>query len=144
MSDIERLLENLKKTIENLVVASDGPGMDENGEPARKDFSVNLSLNIGFLDELLGAKAHAPAPAEEPLIDVIEENEKIRVVVLFPGVRKEDVVVKTAPGMVRVEVSKGDTVYTKEIPCQSIPDEVSVSSAVENNSVVEMTFKSRD
>jgi HSP20 family molecular chaperone IbpA len=95
------------------------------------------------LDELASGTRAAPSPPaqeKEPLIDVIEDGEVIRVIVLLPGVRREDVRVTTAAGRLRVEVSSGDTVFTKEIQCKSAPSRIRVAASSERNSVVELVF----
>jgi hypothetical protein len=104
-----------------------------------RGLSARVSVNIGFLDETV-PKMAKPAAQREPLIDVMEGERDIRVVVLLPGVKREDVTVSRGPGTLRVEVSRGDTVYRKEIPCAPEPARISVVSTKENNSVVEFVF----
>ena len=112
------------------------------GGPESRGVSAKFNVKVAYIDELL--KGGGPPRAEpEPLIDVIEEDDGYRVVVLLPGVRREDVAVKRGPGSLRVEVTKGGTVYAKEIPCAPEPSKVTVVSARENNSVVELVFAKR-
>jgi HSP20 family molecular chaperone IbpA len=136
-SDLDDLLNALEKLIGHLLDTR-RPSQD-----SKKDgLEVNMSLRVGYIDELLAGRAQVEVPPEkEPLIDAFEDEKSIRVVVLLPGVRKEDVTVIPGPGLIKVEVVKGETVYAKEIPCRSAPSEVRVVSAVENNSVVELVFK---
>jgi HSP20 family molecular chaperone IbpA len=129
--------------LEGVVKASLEQGMIAAAAGDDRSLSARVSVNIGFLDETV-PKMAKPATQTEPLIDVIEEERGIRVVVLLPGVKREDVSVSRGPGTLRVEVSRGDTVYAKEIPCASEPASISVVSKRENNSVVELVFAKKE
>lgn len=75
----------------------------------------------------------------EPLIDVIEDDETIRVIALLPGIRREDVKYTMRDGALELEIFK-DCVYRKEIPCNVRPDQISIQSTKLNNSVLEIVF----
>ena len=101
--------------------------------------AARVNFRVAYLDEVL---APSPRPQErEPLIDVIESRDAYRVVVLLPGIRKEDVRVFTKPGSIRVEVARNGVTYSKEIPCSSTPAKIEVVSEKERNSVVELIFR---
>jgi HSP20 family molecular chaperone IbpA len=84
--------------------------------------------------------APAEPPVQEPLVDVYDHGERLRVVVELPGVRKEDVKVRFTDGVLRIEVSKDGRVHRRDFPCKVPPGGVEVRSTTENNSVVEITF----
>ena len=79
-------------------------------------------------------------PVQEPLVDVFDDGESLRVVVELPGVRKEDVRVRLLDGFLRIEVSKGGRVHRRDVPSKVAPGSVEVKSTTENNSVVEIAF----
>jgi hypothetical protein len=79
-------------------------------------------------------------PVHEPLVDVFDDSDGLRVVVELPGVKKEDVRVRFLDGVLRIEVSKGGTVHRRDVPCKVAPGSVEVKSTTENNSVVEIVF----
>jgi HSP20 family molecular chaperone IbpA len=79
-------------------------------------------------------------PVQEPLVDVFDDGESLRVVVELPGVKKEDVRVRLLDGFLRIEVSKGGRVHRRDVPCKVAPGSIEVKSTTENNSVVEIAF----
>ncbi len=82
-----------------------------------------------------------PQPAvQAPLIDVIDEREGLRVIVLLPGIRSKDVKVGVRDRLLKIEITKGGMVYSREIPCKLAPSDIKVKSVVEKNSVVEIIF----
>jgi HSP20 family protein len=84
-----------------------------------------------------------PRPVHEPLVDVFDEANGLRVVVELPGVKKEDVRVRFLDGVLRIEVTKGGRVHRRDVACKVAPGNVEVKSTTENNSVVEMVFRLR-
>ncbi len=139
-SDLDRLLEELTRIVEGLVTGSYAAAEAKGGVKERPFVTASASFNVGFLDEI-ATKRKGPKPEPDPLIDVMEDARTVRVVVLLPGVRKKDVSVTPTGDAIRVEVTKGDTVYSKEMKCSSAPTRVTVISETENNSVVELVFR---
>jgi HSP20 family protein len=82
----------------------------------------------------------AELPVQEPLVDVFDDSEGLRVVVELPGVRKENVRIHFLDGLLRIEVSKGGRLHRRDVPCNVAPGSVEVKSTTENNSVVEIVF----
>lgn len=64
---------------------------------------------------------------DEPLVDVIEDKNILKVMALLPGVKKEDVSYDVVDGMIKLKITKGGKVFYKEIPCDVNPSKVSLS-----------------
>ncbi|TMP99355.1 MAG: hypothetical protein E6K99_05215 [Thaumarchaeota archaeon] len=64
----------------------------------------------------------------------------MRVIVLLPGIRSRDVKVGVRDRLLRIEITKGGTTYSREIPCKLAPSDIKIKSVVEKNSVVEILF----
>jgi HSP20 family molecular chaperone IbpA len=132
-SDFERLFDELARVLGNLTEFA-GPRRVE----GTHSLTAKVTVRVGYLDDL--ARMKRPRGDHEPLVDVIEGEDSYRVVVLLPRVKSQDVKVIPREGTLRVEVERGSTVYIKEVPCDSPPRKISVISAKENNSVVELLF----
>ena len=78
---------------------------------------------------------------DEPLVDVIEDTNTLKVMALLPGVKKEDVSYDVVDGMIKLKITKGGKAFYKEIPCDVNPSKISVLSTTINNSVLEIIFK---
>lgn len=103
------------------------------------DDVVKISTTVSIRTATPDAFAGKP-PEREPLVDVFEDDKRLRVVVELPGVRKEDVQVSFMDGILRIEVSKDGRVHRRDVPCKVRPGSVVVKSTTQNNSVVEITF----
>ena len=144
MLDIDGLLSDLEQVILE-VVSSLAEGVPRGSSLVREhklgdDIKVTTSLKVGFLDEMLSDQTRRPDYAPEPLIDVIESKEGFKVIIMLPGIRKEDVKVSRLPRSLVFEISAKNVQYRKEIPCEVDPSGVAVKSMVANNSVVEISF----
>ncbi|MDE1853666.1 MAG: Hsp20/alpha crystallin family protein [Thaumarchaeota archaeon] len=134
-SDIDRLFDELASVLDGVLNGSISAGTP-------RTISAKVSMKVGYLGEILGS-ARVHAPANEPLIDVIDTGDSYRVIVMLPGVKKDDVSVSRLGGVLRVEVTKENVSYVKTVPCGTAPAKVAVTSAKENNSVVELVFAKR-
>jgi hypothetical protein len=140
VSDIDDLLEELSNVLGGLLRAG-GVAKTSHEANRRSPVEAEVSLRVGFLDEMLpGIGVRSQAGPNPPLVDVLDEPKRVKVIVVFPGVRRRDVKVSILDKKVRVQVKKGDTVYIKEMDCMLSPSGVRVVSELENNSVVELTF----
>jgi hypothetical protein len=140
-SELDRVFAELARILGDLAGAASGRS-NPGPMPTRKGgISIDLSLRVRDLDEFLAFGGNAQAWSEtQPLIDVFEGEHTVKVLVLLPGIRKEDVSVRVTGNTLTVEVRRGENVYVKELVCSSPPSSASVVSAVENNSVVELVF----
>lgn len=75
----------------------------------------------------------------EPLIDLIEEDEKIKVVAELPGVEKEDIKLYVSRDTLTIDVDTPERRYRKEL---NLPFEIEESSATSTylNGVLETTL----
>lgn len=75
----------------------------------------------------------------EPLADVIDEKDKVRIIVEMPGVEKERIKLKASGRELIIQASNGRK-YFKKV---ALPDEIDVKSAKANyrNGILEIEFK---
>jgi len=145
MADFPDLFDELERVLLGIL-----GGIQDAGESAVKKRRVthgqitgSFSLKVGLLDSTTNEEASRlyPEPAPRaPLIDVIDEKDGLRVIVLLPGIRSKDVKVGVRDRLLRIEITKGGTTYSREIPCKLAPSDIKVKSVVEKNSVVEILF----
>lgn len=139
-SDVNHLMDELGK-----LLASVAESLEEN-KPIiinRKssnmgfDVTTNLSIRFGLI-ESLGA-GYEPK-ALEPLVDVLEDTDSIKVIALVPGIKKEDIETLVRDGFIDVKIRKGGQTIHKNIPCDVAPNQVDIKSFSYNNSVLEIVF----
>jgi HSP20 family protein len=75
----------------------------------------------------------------EPLADIIDEGDKVRVIVEMPGVEKDKIKLKVSGKELLIQASNGRKYFKK----LALPDEVDVKSAKANykNGILEIEFK---
>ncbi|MGH9917788.1 MAG: hypothetical protein ACRD6W_02780 [Nitrososphaerales archaeon] len=140
---MDELLGELERVLTDVLrLAAEGGGQVEETRQygIGDEVKVTSSVRIGFLDEILSAHVQPPRVEQEPMIDVIQTEDGLKVLVLLPGVEKEDIRVFPRPGSLVFEVNSRGRSYRKEIPCDLKPSNVAIKSVVQNNSVVEITF----
>jgi len=126
----ERNLEfkNLNKPFVYGFSISIGP----NGQPVIREFgNIKSNLNQTFIKEEI-----------EPLIDVIEEEESIKIYVELPGVKKENIKLRVKSNKLIISVLNEDKKYHKEI---SLPPNIEVKNikATYRNGVLEIIIKKK-
>lgn len=79
----------------------------------------------------------------EPLVDIREEDDKLRVYVELPGVEKENIKVDATEKTVTVKVDTPERKYYKEIelPREVIPE---AAEAKYKNGILQLTFKKKE
>jgi HSP20 family protein len=103
----------------------------QDGEPVMQEFS------------------NAPAPPKiresepegrEPLIDVIESGDMIKVIVELPGVRKEDIKIDAHERLLEIDVDNESKQFHErvELPCDVLKNSVKASY---KNGVLEISMK---
>ncbi|MHA1940841.1 MAG: archaeal heat shock protein Hsp20 [Candidatus Hodarchaeales archaeon] len=89
-----------------------------------------------------GKGKYRPSPEREPLIDVIEDNDVIRVIAEIPGVQKQNIDLSSTDKSLLIQAESEDLrrKYYKELelPCTVIPDS---ASAKFKNGVLEVELK---
>jgi HSP20 family molecular chaperone IbpA len=74
------------------------------------------------------------------MIDVIQSGDGFKVLILLPGIAKDDVKVSLRDGLLFFEITTRGRTYRRQIPLGLKPNGVRIRSKVENNSVVEIDF----
>lgn len=139
IKDIDDLLEELDKLLSSTLDDI------ENGKTVKvsrvvDQGSVRITSEITIRSTIGDLEPYSRKQTREPLVDVFESPEGMRVVIDLPGVRKEDVKVRFAQGALRLEVTHDGRVHSRDIPTNMPGGGVQVWSTKENNSVVELTF----
>lgn len=101
------------------------------------DITATLSARFGLLESL--GTDYKPKTIE-PLVDVLEDNSSIKVIVLVPGIKKEDIETSMRNGFIDVKIRRGDQIIHKNIPCNVPPNQIAIKSFRYNNSVLEIIF----
>jgi len=110
-------------------------------------FVYGFSMRVGpdgkpHIQEFGNAPPEAPGEegAREPLTDIIEEKERIRVIVELPGVEKEDIQLHVEDRLLDISVDKEDRKFSKKLELPSPVDTDSAEAAYKNG-VLEVTLK---
>ena len=103
---------------------------------------TDVTLRSGLLGFMVGEvpTMYPEPPVHEPLIEVFDEEKRLRILVQLPGIKKEDVSAQVKEGHIMIRIRRGDTTYYREIPWPTGPSEVRVGSITDNNSVLEISF----
>lgn len=147
LADIDELLNGLQRMLSDLVRVADEGGVVKirrresigNG----LSISTNISVRVGLLEGEKDTRQHLSFSPAEPIVDVFDRGDELRVVALLPGIRREDVNTRFENGTISVEIRRRGQVHYASLPCNLRPDEVTVESISTNNSVLEIVFKRR-
>src|SRR2546428_14070121 len=145
MADFPDLFDELERVLLGMLgsVQDSGETAFKKRRVTRGSITGSFSLKVGLLDSTINREAPRAYPeqaAQAPLVDVIDEKDGLRVIGLVPGIRAKDVKVGVSDGLLRIEITKGGTTYSREIPCKLAPSEIKIKPVVEKNSVVEILF----
>ena len=146
MTDIDVLIKDLNDLVKNVISIKPRRNSYSNNifpPTSLINISVNLithSLEESISDEVQEKKLYRNHERNDPLIDVIENKDQIRVIVTLPGIKNEDVWFDIKHGILTVEIIKYGQVLKKEIQCSTNPGQVSIKSSTVNNSVLELVF----
>ncbi|RLG72955.1 MAG: Hsp20/alpha crystallin family protein [Methanobacteriota archaeon] len=75
----------------------------------------------------------------EPFTDVMEEEDKLRIILEIPGVEKEDVKVSVSDAELVVRAERGDRRYEKHVPLPGDVDTTKVKAKY-NNGILELSL----
>ncbi len=144
MADFPGLFDELERVLLGVLgtVQDAGESAVKRRRVTHGPITGSFSLKVGLLDSpnREAPKVYPQPAVQAPLIDVIDEREGLRVIVLLPGIRSKDVKVGVRDRLLKIEITKGGMVYSREIPCKLAPSDIKVKSVVEKNSVVEIIF----
>ena len=137
--DFEKMRRRMDRILENMM--SRDMTMDPN--PLIYGFSMRVGPDGKPRIQEFG-NAAAPQDSQqsmrEPLTDVIQEEERIRVVVELPGVEKDDIHLDAKEDSIDIEVDTPTRRFSKhlEMPCDVDPES---AKATYNNGVLEVCLK---
>ncbi len=97
---------------------------------------------FGNMKPSLGMEGRPPLNLQEqrePLVDIIEEAERVRVIAELPGVEKEDIKLYAAPRALTISVDTPQRKYYKELELPVEVDEFSGKSTYKNG-ILEVIF----
>ncbi len=144
--DMPKDLMNERKLPDGSTIRQFGPfvygysmSMGPDGKPIVQEFgNVKPSKRAGAFG--FDQPALEPKDAREPLVDVINEAEQIRVLAELPGVEKSDIKTTIAEDSLTIRVESQTRKYYKEVqlPANVDPDS---SKASYNNGVLEVTLR---
>jgi len=113
------------------------------GQPIVYGFSMRVGPDgKPHIEEFGNAAPETPGEesAREPLTDIIEEKERIRVIVELPGVDKDDIQLHVEDRLLDISVDKEDRKFSKKLELPSAVDPDSASASYKNG-VLEVTLK---
>lgn len=139
--EFEEMRARMDKMMEGMMTGLSGLG-DESG-------AYGVSIRVGpdgkpHIQEFGGFNHAAPAedrriPSREPLMDVIEEKDKVRVIVELPGVQRSDINLSADDTTLDIVLDTENKKFSRRIdlPCAIKPDSTSASY---KNGVLEITM----
>ena len=142
--EFRKMQEHMARLFEEALKAESGK------EP--KSFVYGVSMKTGpdgkpIIEEFGNVpkkdKRTADLDEIEPLVDVFDEENEVKVVAEIPGVEKEDINIDASPMEVTLKVDTQKKKYFKEI---QLPAEVKTDEhkATYKNGILEITFKKVD
>jgi HSP20 family protein len=108
------------------------------GKPIVREFG-NMKPNLSVGED---KKPLSLQEAREPLVDVIEETDQIKVIAELPGVERDEIQLFATDRSLTINVNNPERRYHKELEFGSEIDEESASSSYRNG-VLEVVLKKR-
>jgi HSP20 family protein len=115
-------------------------------DPLVYGFSMRLAPGQGPVVQEVGgarpARADEAPPAREPLTDILESGDQVRVIMELPGVDREDIKVSAYDRCLDLEVRDQRRRPAKhlDLPCEVVPDSARASY---KNGVLEVVMQRR-
>jgi HSP20 family protein len=144
--NLPKELETERKLPDGSTIRQWGPfvygysmSMGSDGKPVVREFgNVRPSKRPGAFG--LPVPRLEPTETREPLVDVIDEKDSIKVVAELPGVNKSDIQMDSTGNSVTINVDTPNRKYNKTI---DLPSEVEpeTSKATYNNGVLEVSLR---
>jgi len=127
--DPEELEEVLKKFFSSPIIFGGNVTIGPDGVPRFQRFGSKMPVG-----------GVSPGKERDPLVDVYDQGDTLRVIAEVPGVPKEHIRVRTEAQRVRITASGGERNYSKviELPSKVIPES---AKAKYNYGVLEITLQ---
>jgi HSP20 family protein len=140
-SEFDEGMEEMRERMERLMEQFMKGELDQTSNPLVYGFSMRVSPDgTPVIQEFGNTSEKDPAGGREPLTDVIEEADRVRVIAEVPGVKKEDIELNATDRSLEIDVSGEDRRFHKhlDLPCDVMPDS---AKANYNNGVLEVILK---
>lgn len=141
-SDIKSLIDDLDNVIARVLtsLAENKPvTIHHKSSNMGFDVTTNMSIRLGLL-ESLGSPRYDLQRHDEPLVDVIEDDNYVKIIAMVPGIKKEEIQTDIRQGFIDIKIRKGQEFFSKSIPCNAKPNQIDIKSINYNNSVLEVVF----
>lgn len=134
--EFEEMRERMDALMEAFMSGRFDPSMSQ---PLVYGFSMRVGPDGKPRIEEFGNAPEAPGQegAREPLTDIIEENERIRVIVELPGVEKEDIQLHVEDHLLDISVDREDRKFSKKLELPA-PVDTDSAEAKYKNGVLEV------
>lgn len=144
MSSFDDLLDQMVPVIANILrTVEAGEPLTLRRNERRGLFNVSYNLSITSPSDMLGSPAAQRGYqklSREPLVDIIDSGKNIKVIILFPGVNKEDIDIEVKETSIAITIVEEGRSHHLEIPCNV---KASLVSARSENGVMEIVLKKR-
>jgi HSP20 family protein len=135
--------DNMRRRMDMLMENFMQGGLEQVGEPMIYGFSMRMGPDGKPRIQQFGNAApqtQETAGGREPLTDIIEEKDIVRVIVELPGVAKDDIQLRVEDHLLDIEVDTEDRKFYKqlELPC---PVDQEHADATYKNGVLEIALK---
>lgn len=148
--EFERMREEMEEMMDRMMEGFEGIKEEDLEKLSEKPYVYGWSIKIGpegkpIIREFGNRPKAVPKGAKvseerEPLVDVIEEKDRIKIVAELPGVSKEDIDLKTTEEKLEIRVDTPERKYHKviDLPCKARPLSAKASY---KNGVLEVTLE---
>lgn len=128
----------------SLSVTSNQDGLAGSTGKRNSGIGLEISIRINSVGTLEGIR-QGSVPRHrfvgtEPVVDVIEAKNAFKIIIIFPGIKKEDVRFNVKDDIVEVEIDRNGYFFKKEVLHHTKAEQISIKSSTINNSVLEATF----
>jgi HSP20 family protein len=140
-SEFDEGMEEMRERMERLMEQFMKGELDQTASPLVYGFSMRVAPDgTPVIQEFGNTSENDPNAGREPLTDVIEEADRVRVIAEVPGVKKEDIELNATDRSLEIDVASQDRRFHKhlDLPCDVQPDSAKASY---NNGVLEVALK---
>lgn len=136
--------EEMRRRMDAIMEGFMSGGLEQFGQPMIYGFSMRVGPDgrprIQEFGNTLPPQAEEVPGRREPLTDIIEEKDRVRIIVELPGVDKEDIQLNAEDRTLDIEVDREDRKFYKqvELPCAIDPEG---AEANYKNGVLEIVLK---